>query len=80
MLISCADTAQLICAFVSTYAKKLVSHDAAHDVSYFSSNFQTSMSVPPDLVKMVLHVKTKWPSTRASVFLGTAVHVVKQVS
>ena len=29
-LISCAVTAQLICAFVSAYAKNRFSHDAAH--------------------------------------------------
>ena len=28
--ISCAVTAQLICAFVSAYAKSRFSHDAAH--------------------------------------------------
>ena len=33
VLISCAVTAQLICAFVFTYAKFRFSHDAAHAMS-----------------------------------------------
>ena len=45
-LISCAVTAQLICAFVFAYAKSRFSHDATHCVSEsdLSTSYTTTTS------------------------------------
>ena len=46
-LISCTDTAQLICVFVFAYAKRRFSHDAAHNIKHApeARQFQISMAI-----------------------------------
>ena len=66
MLISCADTAQLICAFVLAYAKCRVSHEATYQIIYYVDDNLIAacptelggVTVPKDLCRAPITDKT----------------------